>query len=83
MSSKETQVDGVEEDHVPQGSTLPFWKQTELRKLYLMMVFLFMGSTTLGYDSSLLNGLQTMDSWQECKANQLDSTLSVSLTLEL
>ncbi|WKT43893.1 Sugar/inositol transporter [Fusarium oxysporum f. sp. vasinfectum] len=64
MASKETNVDISEETHAPQGSTLPFWKQTELRKLYLMMVFLFMGSTTLGYDSSLLNGLQTMGSWQ-------------------
>jgi hypothetical protein len=68
MTSKETDVDISEETHAPQGSTLPFWKQTELRKLYLMMVFLFMGSTTLGYDSSLLNGLQTMGSWQTCKS---------------
>ncbi|KAJ4373200.1 hypothetical protein N0V83_003493 [Neocucurbitaria cava] len=42
----------------------PWYKQPELRKLYLMMPFLFMGSTTLGYDGSLLNGLQTMPSWQ-------------------
>jgi hypothetical protein len=71
MGQKETQSDVVDhdfplEDHVPQGSTLPFWKQTELRKLYGMMFFLFLGSTTLGYDGSLLNGLQTMDSWQNC-----------------
>lgn len=72
MDSKETHVDAIDridsarENHVPQGSTLPFWKQTELRKLYGMMLFLFLGSTTLGYDGSLLNGLQTMDSWQEC-----------------
>jgi hypothetical protein len=68
MTSKETDVDISEGTHAPKGSTLPFWKQTELRKLYLMMVFLFMGSTTLGYDSSLLNGLQTMGSWQKCKS---------------
>lgn len=72
MESKETHVDAIDrvdsgENHAPQGSTLPFWKQTELRKLYGMMLFLFLGSTTLGYDGSLLNGLQTMDSWQECK----------------
>ncbi|KXH60122.1 hypothetical protein CNYM01_10281 [Colletotrichum nymphaeae SA-01] len=48
----------------PEASTLPWFKQTELRKLYFMMVFLFLGSTTLGYDGSLLNGLQTMQSWQ-------------------
>ncbi|WYZ35161.1 hypothetical protein EsH8_I_001437 [Colletotrichum jinshuiense] len=48
----------------PEPSSLPWYKQTELRKLYFMMVFLFLGSTTLGYDASLLNGLQTMSSWQ-------------------
>lgn len=45
----------------------PWFKQPELRKLYLMMPFLFLGSTTLGYDGSLLNGLQTMPAWRECK----------------
>ncbi|EAT91637.2 hypothetical protein SNOG_00142 [Parastagonospora nodorum SN15] len=44
----------------------PWYKQPELRKLYLMMPFLFLGSTTLGYDGSLLNGLQTMPAWKEC-----------------
>lgn len=45
----------------------PWYKQPELRKLYLMMPFLFLGSTTLGYDGSLLNGLQTMPAWRECR----------------
>jgi hypothetical protein len=49
------------------ASELSWWKQPVLRRLYLMMPFLFLGSTTLGYDGSLLNGLQTMDSWQNCK----------------
>jgi len=44
----------------------PWYKQPELRKLYLMMPFLFLGSTTLGYDGSLLNGLQTMPAWKSC-----------------
>ncbi|KAH7401262.1 general substrate transporter [Pyrenochaeta sp. MPI-SDFR-AT-0127] len=43
----------------------PWYQQPELRKLYLMMPFLFLGSTTLGYDGSLLNGLQTMPTWQQ------------------
>lgn len=51
----------------PMGSEVPWWKQQMLRRLYFMMPFLFLGSTTLGYDGSLLNGLQTMDSWQDCK----------------
>ncbi|KAF2799173.1 general substrate transporter [Melanomma pulvis-pyrius CBS 109.77] len=44
----------------------PWYQQPELRKLYLMMPFLFLGSTTLGYDASLLNGLQTMPAWKTC-----------------
>ncbi|WQF77407.1 Putative major facilitator, sugar transporter, major facilitator superfamily [Colletotrichum destructivum] len=48
----------------PEATTVPWYKQTQLRKLYFNMVFLFLGSTTLGYDASLLNGLQTMQSWQ-------------------
>ncbi|KAJ4207088.1 hypothetical protein NW759_014086 [Fusarium solani] len=82
MGQKETQSDVVDhdfplEDHVPQGSTLPFWKQTELRKLYGMMFFLFLGSTTLGYDGSLLNGLQTMDSWQNFFDHPAGSRLGI------
>ncbi len=57
---------GVTQGEAPKGSDLPWWQQSELRKLYGMMVFLFLGSTTLGYDGSLLNGLQTMDSWRNC-----------------
>lgn len=48
----------------------PWYKQPELRRLYLMMPFLFLGSTTLGYDGSLLNGLQTMPAWKECKSRR-------------
>ncbi|KAK2016813.1 general substrate transporter [Colletotrichum eremochloae] len=48
----------------PKATTVPWYRQTQLRKLYFNMVFLFLGSTTLGYDASLLNGLQTMQSWQ-------------------
>lgn len=44
-----------------------WYKQPILRRLYFLMVFLFVGSSTLGYDASLLNGLQTMNSWQDCK----------------
>lgn len=43
-----------------------WWKQPGLRRLYLLMPFLFLGSTTLGYDGSLLNGLQAMPTWQDC-----------------
>jgi len=48
----------------PREDERPFYKQPELRKLYCMMPFLFLGSNILGYDNSLLNGLQTMPAWQ-------------------
>lgn len=54
-------VEGLE---VP---TVTWWKHGGLRKLYIMMPVLFLGSTTNGYDGSLLNGLQTMNPWQNCK----------------
>jgi hypothetical protein len=46
-----------------------WWKHPGLRKLYAMMPILLLGATINGYDGSLLNGLQTMDPWQECKWN--------------
>ncbi|KAF2022379.1 general substrate transporter [Aaosphaeria arxii CBS 175.79] len=42
-----------------------WYKDPGLRKLYLMIPFLFLGSTINGYDGSLLNGLQTLKPWQE------------------
>jgi hypothetical protein len=51
----------------PAPSEVGWWKQPYLRQLYLLMPFLFLGSTTLGYDGSVLNGLQTMTTWQDCK----------------
>ncbi|OBT94961.1 hypothetical protein VE01_07454 [Pseudogymnoascus verrucosus] len=49
----------------PVGADVHWWQQPNLRNLYLLMPFLFLGSTTLGYDGSLVNGLQTMPSWQD------------------
>jgi hypothetical protein len=53
-------VDGLE---VPK---VTWWKNRGLRRLYVMMPVLFLGSTINGYDGSLLNGLQTMEPWQDC-----------------
>lgn len=45
-----------------------WYKDAGLRKLYAMMPIFFLGSTLTGYDGSLLNGLQTMQPWQECRS---------------
>lgn len=60
------------ETTVPHNGTIGdddihWWKQKGLRQLYLLMPFLFLGSTTLGYDGSLLNGLQAMPTWKDCE----------------
>lgn len=52
--------------HVP---VVTWWKHAGLRKLYLMMPILMLSATTNGYDGSLLNGLQTMVPWQDCKCD--------------
>ncbi len=54
--------DGYGEEHV-RGLEVPrvtWWKHKGLRTLYMMMPILFLGATVNGYDSSLLNGLQTL-----------------------
>lgn len=53
--------------HPDMENAEPWWRQPGLRQLYCLMPFLFLGSTTLGYDGSLLNGLQTMETWQDCE----------------
>ncbi|KAF2459633.1 general substrate transporter [Lineolata rhizophorae] len=68
----------AQEDHLAEGDAVfraqghkvdippvTWYKHVGLRKLYFMMPILFLGSTINGYDGSLLNGLQTMDPWQE------------------
>ncbi|KAL4884928.1 general substrate transporter [Aspergillus karnatakaensis] len=63
-TSKEAKVSPapLASEGVP-STTVPWWQQPKLRQLYCMMVILFLSSTSLGYDASLLNGLQTMDTW--------------------
>ena len=43
-----------------------WWRHEGLRRLYFMMPVLFLSATVNGYDSSLLNGLQTLTPWQNC-----------------
>lgn len=52
----------------------PWWQQSGLRRLYCLMPFLLLTQSTLGYDGSLLNGLQIMPSWQACKCLEVRYT---------
>ncbi|KAN0095977.1 general substrate transporter [Hyaloscypha variabilis] len=69
-------VDGLE---VP---TVTWWKDPGLRKLYIMMPVLFLGSTINGYDGSLLNGLQTMVPWQTYFNNPSGSRLGLFTAIQ-
>ena len=44
-----------------------WWRHPGLIRLYSMLPILFVASTIKGYDGSLLNGLQTMEPWRECR----------------
>jgi hypothetical protein len=57
----------VEHLHGLDASAVTWWKHKGLRSLYLMMLILFLGATTNGYDRNLLNGLKTMSPRQDCK----------------
>lgn len=54
--------------HVP---VVTWWEHGGLRKLYAMMPILMLCATVNGYDGSLLNGLQTMVPWEDCKNSQV------------
>ena len=72
LGSEKTDAVAIQNEFVnspPVATEVPWWKQPLLRRLYFMMTFLFLGSTTLGYDGSVLNGLQTMTTWQDCKGS--------------
>lgn len=61
-------IDPYAEEHA-EGLDVPrvtWWRHKGLRHLYLMIPVLLLSATTNGYDSSLLNGLQTLKPWQDC-----------------
>ena len=42
-----------------------WWKDPALRKNYFCLMFVVITSATNGYDGSIVNALQSMDTWQE------------------
>ncbi|KAL4996727.1 general substrate transporter [Aspergillus recurvatus] len=70
----EDQPQSSRDIHIP---TVTWWKHAGLRKLYVMMPILFLGSTINGYDGSLLNGLQTMRPWRNYFGNPRGSDLGL------
>ncbi|KAL6237950.1 hypothetical protein BDW75DRAFT_248153 [Aspergillus navahoensis] len=79
MASTGTEQNVLAADHPRDAASnpLPWYHQPKLRQLYLKMIILFLASTSLGYDASLLNGLQTMDSWAAYFDNPSGSRLGL------
>ncbi|OJJ45208.1 hypothetical protein ASPZODRAFT_69905 [Penicilliopsis zonata CBS 506.65] len=49
--------------------SVTWYRHAGLRRLYVMMPILMLCATINGYDGSLLNGLQTMDAWENYFGN--------------
>jgi hypothetical protein len=45
----------------------PWYNNKGLLRLYAMFPLLFLASTTLGYDTTLIGGLIAMPSWEACE----------------
>ncbi|KAI9371061.1 general substrate transporter [Aspergillus egyptiacus] len=44
---------------------VPWWSRPKMRRLYIYIVLLILTNTANGFDGSMMNGLQTLDYWQE------------------
>ncbi|CRG91075.1 hypothetical protein PISL3812_08123 [Talaromyces islandicus] len=51
--------------HVLPDDDIPWYKQRHLLLLNIFMIIPYLSSTTNGYDGSMLNGLQSMNQWQQ------------------
>ncbi|KAL5046444.1 hypothetical protein BDW71DRAFT_214683 [Aspergillus fruticulosus] len=74
---KERNVLAADNPRDATSNPFPWYHQPKLRQLYLKMIILFLASTSLGYDASLLNGLQTMGSWAAYFDNPTGSRLGL------
>jgi hypothetical protein len=56
-----------------EADTVPWYKKPNLRFLYLCLVPAALGvEMTTGYDGSVLNGLQAVETWQTCMSSSLE-----------
>jgi hypothetical protein len=50
------------------AESVPFYKNSNLLKLYLLMIpGCLVPSVTLGFDSAMMNGLQAVPAWNICE----------------
>lgn len=56
--------------------TTPWYRKKNLRTLYFVLAPSCLGvEMTSGYDSSVLNGLQAVDHWGNCKQQISDNSI--------
>ncbi|KAH7008938.1 lactose permease [Ilyonectria destructans] len=66
-------------DGLPQSSidTKHWWRHKNLRNLNLLMIFPLLSIFTLGFDGSLMNGLQAVEQWREYFDEPTGATLGL------
>lgn len=59
----------------------PWYRKPNLRRLYLFLVPAAMGvEWTSGFDGSIMNGLQAVDTWDSCMSIELLELISQKYT---
>jgi hypothetical protein len=57
---------------------ISWWKEPGMRGLYVCLMFAVLTSATTGYDGSMMNDLQALDQWANCKCYLSDSARLVT-----
>lgn len=62
---------------------ITWYKEKNLRGLYLLLCLAVLTSATNGYDGSMMNGLQSLKAWQDCKYWNREVTLCLANLIQL
>ena len=53
------------------ANVTPWYKDPGRRKLYALLLIALLSSATNGYDGSLMNGVQSITYYEECKRSSM------------
>lgn len=56
-----------------------WYKDAAMRKTYIILMFVVLTSATNGYDGSMMNGLQTLQPWQDYFGHPTGSRIGYAL----
>lgn len=69
--------------HLLDQDTTPWYRKKNLRRLYMFLIPSALGvEMTSGYDGSVLNGLQAVQPWQDCKTHMDSKRLLFANSLD-